>query len=67
MLRSCAARLRTLGAGRGGARPPAGNPGPAQVSSGRGAAGAGALTGLLRQLPAEDAGQSELFTHHHNQ
>ncbi|XP_032949470.1 acyl-coenzyme A thioesterase THEM4 isoform X2 [Rhinolophus ferrumequinum] len=30
MLRSCAARLRTLGAGRGGARPPAGNPGPAQ-------------------------------------
>lgn len=57
MLRSCAARLRTLGALRGGARPPARNPMPAQVSSGRGAAGAGAVTRLLRQGHAEESGR----------
>lgn len=42
MLRSCAARLRELGALRGGARAPARNLRPALVSSGRAAVGAGA-------------------------
>lgn len=57
MLRSCAARLRTLGTLRGGARPPARNPIPAQVSSGRGAAGVGAVTRLFRQEHAEESGR----------